>query len=377
MFKDKSDFIKATKIYTPHNLIEELQSYIPENTENILDCFCGDGRLISNLKEQARYKSMQIEGWDISPDVIAENILKKDSFDTDISEFGTKDVIISNPPYLSRNWMVKEKIFNKLNEFKNKEFPWLKRASNNMYIFGLLLAYKLLKNKGRMIFLIPSDFLKSTDNIHLIRELTSNGRIIAKDKGMVFGLGVKVEGMIFIYDKDKELVWENSYINLEGMEYKFERNLFENLTKRVEEDFEISGLNNIELEMKEDWYFKHFSEDYRFDLKNPVQFNRYNKKKIFIYSSISYNRLKTEQFFISDKETMAFTRGVNWYVCISSNEEKDLEKLLSFLNSEEFKDLIRKFASKKWKYHYYITSSLVKFFLYWYMDVVKNKNFSV
>lgn len=152
-----------------HYMIQQL---CPETGLRFLDPAAGDGIFIDGLK--TRFPEIQIDVFDIDPEAIQKlkrrfeeypniTIKKTDTvtdeglaFYSDIG--GVYDRIIANPPYGA--WQ----------DYDKRNF--LKKMYKDFYVketYGLFLyrSIQLLKNKGRLVFIIPDTYL----NLHLHKKL--------------------------------------------------------------------------------------------------------------------------------------------------------------------------------------------------------------
>ena len=85
--------------------------------------------------------------------------------------------------------------------------PFVKTKSGNLYHEFILKCYELLEEKGELIFIVPSDFLKLTSSGKILSEMLENGtftHIFQPNKENLFEHAT-IDVIVFRYCKDKKL----------------------------------------------------------------------------------------------------------------------------------------------------------------------------
>lgn len=151
--------------YTPHNLVNYMVDYVSKRIcpRTILEPAAGDGRFISPLfKFNVPITAVELE------EEKAKDLRKKwgdlcTIVDGDFLKFSLEhetkfDLIIGNPPYISKKMMIKEQCdrsFNLVNQFSLNASLF-----QNMWVSFLLASIKLLSPTGAIFFVLPFEFLQ-------------------------------------------------------------------------------------------------------------------------------------------------------------------------------------------------------------------------
>lgn len=149
---------KSGSYYTPNFIVKDMLKNIKlENNKTILDPCCGTGMFLLGLHSN---NPENIYGFDIDEIAIeiakvnlivkyknfefSPNILKKDYFNDKIDlKF---DYIITNPPWGAKNLKIN---IDDYKELKSKE----------SFSYALYKSINILKNNGKIVFLLPESFL--------------------------------------------------------------------------------------------------------------------------------------------------------------------------------------------------------------------------
>jgi len=161
-------------------MIKQLRA---ERSLSYLEPAAGEGIFISEL--ESLLNDIKIDVFDINPDAIKilknkfkhypnVNIKETDTLtDTTLELYsntgGKYDRIIANPPYGAWQDYDKRKILKKI--YKNF---YVKET----YTLFLYLCIKLLKDKGRLVFIIPDTYLNLNMHKYLRRFILENTKII-------------------------------------------------------------------------------------------------------------------------------------------------------------------------------------------------------
>lgn len=263
--------------------------------------------------------------------------------------------------------------------------PYIKTKKGNLYIDFTEKCYNLLDDKGELIFIVPSDFLKLTCAAMLLNEMMLNGtftHIYHPNNEKMFK-NANIDILVFRYLKnskvDKKVNYNNKelyIINSNGL-ITFKDNNNENnvlfqdyfdiyvgMVSGKEQIFKNEKLGNIKVINSEDKTEKYiFITEYPSKNKKINKYllkykedlisrkiRKFNEKNWFEWgaprniSSIKAN-LEKECIYIHNltrKNNIAFKGKVNYFggglLMIIPKKKCDLNKIVSFLNSNEFKN---------------------------------------
>ena len=164
------------------NLQNHVVNLIFNIPNKILEPSIGRGDLVCRAKK--KFKNIPIDMYEIDEDIaLLEGINKDDIVYGDFMNQNINikyDTIIGNPPYV-------------------------KTKKGNLYIDFIDKCYHLLYNNGELIFIVPSDFLKLTSAVKIIK-MMENGtftHIIHPNKKPFKNASIDV--IIFRYCKNKSL----------------------------------------------------------------------------------------------------------------------------------------------------------------------------
>lgn len=340
--------------------------FILNNPKIILEPSIGRGDLVKYILNKYKKKDIKIkfvmceidENIKLLDDINKEDVIYNNFLDYDINKkFKT---IIGNPPYI-------------------------RTKTGNLYIDFISKCYNLLKNKGELIFIIPSDFFKLTCSKDLLNEMLDNGtftHIYHPHNEKLFD-NATIDIIIFRYCKDKKLnkkiIYndEELYINnCDGLitfnKMKFDDkqiyfkdyfDIYVGMVTGKEEIYKNNDLGNIKLlngenKLENYIYIDNYPsnnkkiDDYllnnkeilinrkirKFDDKNWFEWGaprnkkniekNINKKCIYIYN-------------LTRKTKIAFIDTVKYFggnlIILIPNKEINIENILNYLNSNEFK----------------------------------------
>ena len=262
--------------------------------------------------------------------------------------------------------------------------PYVKTKTGNLYLDFIKKCYDLLEINGELIFIVPSDFIKLTSSGKIINEMLQNGtftHIYHPNMENLFS-NASIDVIIFRYCKNKSLSNkilhndENKYlINTNGIltfsnenktNFKTINDYFKvyvGLVTGKEKVYKNGQFGNIELlngkEKKEKYILL---ED--FPTAN-TELNKYmlSHKKVLISRKIKKfnennwwkwgaprNKKSIEKYmgqqciYISNltrRKEVAFIDKVQYFggglIILIPNKKMDLQKIVTYLNSETFK----------------------------------------
>jgi adenine-specific DNA-methyltransferase len=180
--------------YFTTNIIlkEKIYNFIINNPDEILEPSIGQGDLIVYVKE--KNSSIKFDMYEIDEKIkLLDNIEKENVVYCDFLQQNITKLyktIIGNPPYIKCN---KKSL--KMN------------LKMNLYIEFAEKCYNLLEDKGELIFIVPSDFLKLTSSSKLINIMMNNGtftHIYHPNNEKMFE-NASIDIIIFRYCKNKLL----------------------------------------------------------------------------------------------------------------------------------------------------------------------------
>jgi len=266
--------------------------------------------------------------------------------------------------------------------------PFVRTQKGNLYIDFIEKCYSLLKNKGELIFIIPSDFFKLTSASKLLNDMMDNGtftHIYHPHKENLF-VNASIDVVVFRYCKNKKLKKEILYndnllyvVNNDGL-ITFNKNINTNascfkdyfdvyvgLVSGKEKVYKNAELGNIEVLTGEDKIEKYiYVENFPFDnadinthllTNKDILINRkiksFNENNWFEWGaprnikSIRKN-IGKECIYIYNltrRGNVAFKSNVKYFggnliILIPRNETNkkiNIDPIISYLNSSDFK----------------------------------------
>lgn len=151
--------------YTPKELIEYMVSYIKgkHTPKRILEPSAGDGRFVEEL-QCFNSKITLIEYDEKKASELKEryktrcNVYKADFIEYAYENNEKYDLVIGNPPYISKKNM--EKPLRDSSERMVELFELSKDLFQNIWVSFILSSIKLLDNEGCIFFVLPFEFLQ-------------------------------------------------------------------------------------------------------------------------------------------------------------------------------------------------------------------------
>lgn len=169
---------------TNEELQEKVFSFIKNKSTTILEPCIGQGHLIKYVTSKS--PKVQFDMYEIDKSIELLDGIKSDEvkycdfLETDI--VNTYDTIIGNPPFVQTK-------------------------KGNLYQKFIEKCYRILKAKGELIFIVPSDFIKLTSSGSLINEMMENGtftHLFQPNNEHLFN-NANVDVIIFRYCKNPNL----------------------------------------------------------------------------------------------------------------------------------------------------------------------------
>ena len=327
----------------------------------ILEPSIGRGDLVMRVQE--KFKNVPVDMYELDNEIVMLEGIKKDEIvygDFMIQNIGVKyDTIIGNPPYV-------------------------KTKTGNLYIDFIDKCYHLLENNGELIFIVPSDFLKLTSAVKIIKEMMLNGtftHIVHPNKENLFK-NASIDIIIFRYCKNKSLPKKTLFngivkhlIHTNGMitfsdRSETEQKIFQDYFKVAvgmvtgkESVYKNKELGNIQLlnkkNVKDDYILvekfpteKKELNDYLLEHKDTLmgrKIKKFNESNWFEWGAPRNVKLIEENMgkkciYISNltrQPEVAFIDKVQYFggalLMLLPKEDIDLKKVVNYLNSESFK----------------------------------------
>lgn len=183
--KEKKDIHEKGQYFTKNEILQEFVRRLILNKPNkILEPSMGRGDLIKYI--QSITPNIEFDLYEIDetinflPEIQKEQIHFGDFLQQEINN--KYKTIIGNPPYI-------------------------KTRTGNLYIDFIDRCYELLEDKGELIFIVPSDFIKLTSSGKVINKMMENGtftHIIHPNKENLFE-NASIDIIVFRYCKDNTL----------------------------------------------------------------------------------------------------------------------------------------------------------------------------
>ena len=343
------------------NLQNHVVNLIFNIPNKILEPSIGRGDLVCRAKK--KFKNIPIDMYEIDEDIALLEGINKD--DIVYGDFMNQDInikydtIIGNPPYVKTN-------------------------KGNLYIDFIDKCYHLLDNNGELIFIVPSDFLKLTSAVKIIKEMMENGtftHIIHPNKENLFK-NASIDVIIFRYCKNKSLpkktlfndavkylIHTNGLITFSDTQ-ETQQHIFKDyfhiavgMVTGKETVYKNEQFGNIQLLNKKDVKDKYILvKKYptgKKDLDEYLQKNKdtlinrkiknFDESNWFEWGAPRNVKLIEENWgkeciYISNltrQEEVAFADKVQYFggalLMLLPKENMDLKKVVSYLNSEKFK----------------------------------------
>ena len=344
------------------DLKEHLYGFILNHPSLILEPSIGRGDLVMHIKNKVRDVKFEmyeidktikfLEGIDVDEvifgDFLKQNIKKKYS------------TIVGNPPFV-------------------------RTKKGNLYIDFIKKCYNLLEDGGELVFIVPSDFFKLTSASALLNEMMEKGVFThvyhPNDEKMFEGASIDV--MIFRYCKDESLEKRAMYngrdmriINSYGLITFSDRDdaegiliedlfdVYVGMVSGRDEIYKNDELGNIEVlngEGRKDRYIfieEYPSEDeeindYLLEYKDDLlkrKIKKFSERNWFEWGaprnmSTVNEKMGTECIYIYNltrQSRVAFKGEVQYFggglIMLIPKVRCCVERVISFLNSDEFKN---------------------------------------
>ena len=343
-------------------LKNKVYDFILNNPTTILEPSVGRGDLVDYVlskNNQIQFDMFEIDNTiKLLNSVDSAKVIYKDFINTKINK--TYDTIIGNPPYI-------------------------RTKTSNLYIDFINKCVNLLNENGELIFIIPSDFFKLTCSVKVLNDILQKGtftHIYHNDSEKLFE-NANINVIVFRYCKNfnlpktvyynDKLLYLNNNNGLITFDNKINNNLYTfddvfdicvGMVSGKEEIFKndigniklITGNNKIEKYI----YIEKFPSEYthinNYLLENKEmllsrKIKKFNDNNWFEWGAprnIKYitNNLNKNCIYLYNltrKSEVAFINKVNYFggnliMLVPKNLNLNLNKILQYLNSVEFKN---------------------------------------
>lgn len=346
-------------------LKEKVLEFILNNPQNILEPSIGQGDLVSFITEKIPHVSFDMYEIDTSIPLLDGVHKDKVIYGDFITQKITKKykTIVGNPPYI-------------------------RTKKGNLYIDFTEKCYELLDDKGELIFIVPSEFLKLTSASRLLKIMAANGtftHVFHPHNEKMFD-NASIDVIVFRYCKDVSLSNETLYndkllyLNERGGIVTFSNSKDTTTTEHIFSDFFdiyvglVSGrdsiyknkvLGNIEVingENKVDKYI--YIKQYPCENESTNEYLLQNKKELIERKirkfnmnnwyewgaprniSAMENNIGKECIYIYNltrKSKVSFIDKVNYFgggllvLIPKPSKSCNLKSTIEYINSDEFK----------------------------------------
>lgn len=349
--------------FTTHPELKSMVfDFILNNPSNILEPSIGKGDLITFVTE--KMPGITFDMYEIDPQIKLLDGIQKDKvvYDDFMTQTITKTykTILGNPPYV-------------------------RTKRGNLYIDFIDKCYNLLDDRGELIFIVPSDFLKLTCASTLLNDMMTNGtftHIFHPHNEKMFE-NASIDVIVFRYCKDisveKRVLYNGRLLyitnsnglitfgeeeNTNSVLFQDYLDVYVGLVSGKEEVYKNQELGNIEVlngEGKVDKYVyietypcenekinKHLSDHKLQLIERGIR--KFNEKNWFEWgaprnmTTINAN-LGKECIYISNltrKSNVAFLGKVQYFggslIMLLPKQKCNLRHIVSYINSNTFKE---------------------------------------
>jgi len=349
--------------FTTHPELKSMVfDFILNNPSNILEPSIGKGDLITFVTE--KMPGITFDMYEIDPQIKLLDGIQKDKvvYDDFMTQTITKTykTILGNPPYV-------------------------RTKRGNLYIDFIDKCYNLLDDRGELIFIVPSDFLKLTCASTLLNDMMTNGtftHIFHPHNEKMFE-NASIDVIVFRYCKDisveKRVLYNGRLLyitnsnglitfgeeeNTNSVLFQDYLDVYVGLVSGKEEVYKNQELGNIEVlngEGKVDKYVyietypcenekinKHLSDHKLQLIERGIR--KFNEKNWFEWgaprnmTTINAN-LGKECIYISNltrKSNVAFLGKVQYFggslIMLLPKQKCNLRRIVSYINSNTFKE---------------------------------------
>lgn len=317
---------KYGQFFTDRRIVDFMVNWTCKGAFNVLDPAIGNNIFLSVCREN--FPTIKEYGYEIDKGILDFfnntkdfNVYNKDYL---FSEWNIKfDAIVCNPPYnkfqsiKNRNEIIKN-IFDNTNIFLS--------GYTNLYIFFLLKSIFQLSEKGKLSYIIPTEFLNSKYGNPIKEYLLNNNLLYAiinfENNGEIFNNATTTSCIILINKQEKDSV---KFFNV--------KSLNELINLDVDKEIANSISVNYNKLKKEDKWRKYFSFD-----KTNLSFKNLKRTSDFCYITRGIATGANDYFCFSREKVNNYKIPKDCLSkCICKSE--DIEG--NFFSDEDFKKLYK------------------------------------
>jgi len=343
-------------------LKEKVYEFILNNPSNILEPSIGQGDLITFITD--KIPSITFDMYEIDKKIKLLDKIQKDKvvYGNFMKQTITKTykTIVGNPPYI-------------------------RTKKGNVYIDFIEKCYNLLDDKGELIFIVPSDFLKLTSSSKLLNSMMTYGtftHIFHPHNEKMFE-NASIDVIVFRYCKnsliEKKILYNNKLLYIKnrnglitfGEEENNNNILFQDyfdiyvgLVSGKEKVYKNEELGNIEVLNGKDKVDKYiYIENYPCDNEKINKYLLNHKKELIERGIRKFNEnnwfewgaprnitsintnIGKDCIYISNltrKSNVSFLGKVNYFggglIMLKPKKKCNLNNIVSYINSNKFKD---------------------------------------
>lgn len=346
---------------TDKKLKEKVLELIHNKPKRILEPSVGRGDLVQKINEE--YNDIKFDMYEIDKNIkilkgVPNKVIYGDFLKQQIKR--KYKTIVGNPPYV-------------------------KTTSGNLYIDFIEKCYNLLELNGELIFIVPSDFFKLTSSSKLLVKMMSNGSFthIYHPHNENLFKNASIDIIIFRYCKNenikKKVLYNNKSLfinnnngmitfnkskNTNSILFKDYFDIYVGLVSGKESIYKNDEYGNTIIlngENKKDKYvfiekfpcdndkINKYLENHKEDLINR-KIRKFNEKNWFEWGAPRNikkirDNMNKDCIYIKNltrNSKVAFKDKVNYFggglIVLIPKKECNLDNILSYINSESFKD---------------------------------------
>lgn len=166
-WKERETLRDKGQFWTPDWVAEAMVSYVIKDTDLVFDPGTGTGAFLKALKNVEKTRRIKFYGIDIDQEVLKEEIYKDPLCLVELRDFiknppkNKFKAIVGNPPYIRHHRIDNEtKIF--LKTLSKRITGSVIDGRAGYHIYFLMQALHLLKENGRLAFIMPADTCEGT-----------------------------------------------------------------------------------------------------------------------------------------------------------------------------------------------------------------------
>jgi adenine-specific DNA-methyltransferase len=169
---EKNNHVKTKgEVFTPPNIAAYMASFIDHSQpRDILEPSCGDGAILNHIPSTHRVTGVDIQNRHVK---LCQKTFPQWTFlHRDFTRFHTDrtfDYVIGNPPYVKLQNLAPD-----TSARMQKEFPAFIYGNTNLFVYFIVKCLSLLRDTGKLIFIVPNTILYNKSQQVLKHFLMSN-----------------------------------------------------------------------------------------------------------------------------------------------------------------------------------------------------------